>query len=81
MVESMSSKYTTSQESTMCQTLLDENKLLVDENSTLKEEIKSLRAGLVQAEGIERTTGKIDQEQVETTYSECEKQLMFDSMQ
>jgi putative methionine-R-sulfoxide reductase with GAF domain len=78
MVESMSSRYTTSQESTTYQTLLDENKLLVDENNTLKEEIQSLRACLGQTGGIEQTTDKIDPEQAETTYNEREKQLMFD---
>ncbi|HII90894.1 MAG TPA: hypothetical protein HA262_01645 [Methanosarcina sp.] len=55
----MSSRYTTSQESTTYQTLLDENKLLVDENNTLKEEIQSLRACLGQTEGIERITDKL----------------------
>ncbi|MCC4767158.1 GAF domain-containing protein [Methanosarcina sp. DH1] len=75
----MNSRYTTSQESTMYQALLDENKLLADENNALKEEVQSLRACLAQAEGLEQTTGKIDPDykQVETTYSEREKQLMF----
>jgi len=64
----------------MYQALLDENKLLADENNALKEEVQSLRACLAQAEGLEQTTGKIDLDykQVETTYSEREKQLIFD---
>jgi|GEM_PF-1721926 len=76
----MNSRYTTNQESTMYQALLDENKLLVDENNALKEEIQSLKACLAQAEGLERTIGKInlDYKQVEITYNEREKQLMFD---